>query len=66
MARAAFAAIVVPGANGTDGALNITDDTVIDLSQAATGTWDQDNTANASKRSDTDGNKPTVSPGAPR
>jgi hypothetical protein len=24
--------IVVPGANGTDGALNITEDTVIDLS----------------------------------
>ena len=41
------AAIVVPGANGTDGALNITQDTVIDLSRAATGSWDQDNTANA-------------------
>jgi hypothetical protein len=27
----AAAAIVVPGANGTDGALNITADTVIDL-----------------------------------
>lgn len=41
------AAIVVPGANGTDGALNITQDTIIDLSRAATGSWDQDNTANA-------------------
>jgi hypothetical protein len=30
--------IVVPGANGTDGALNITEDTVIDLSQVSTGT----------------------------
>ena len=49
LGRAAFAAIVVPGANGTDGALNITADTVIDLSQAPTGTWDQDNTANAGK-----------------
>lgn len=41
--------IVVPGANGTDGALNITADTVIDLSQAPTGTWDQDNSVNAGK-----------------
>ena len=49
LGRAAFAAIVVPGANGTDGALTITEDTVIDLSQAPTGTWDQDNTANAGK-----------------
>jgi len=45
----ASAAITVPGANGTDGVLNITVDTVIDLSQAANGTWDQDNTANAGK-----------------
>lgn len=41
--------IVVPGANGTDGALNITEDTVIDLSQAPTGVWDQDNSAQAGK-----------------
>lgn len=41
--------IVVPGANGTDGALTITEDTVIDLSQAPTGVWDQDNSANAGK-----------------
>ncbi|MCI0533960.1 MAG: hypothetical protein L0Z50_01910, partial [Verrucomicrobiales bacterium] len=43
------AAITVPGANGTDGALNITSNTVIDLSQAVTGAWDSDNTANAGK-----------------
>lgn len=41
------AAIVVPGANGTDGALNITEDTVVDLSKATTGTWNQNNSANA-------------------
>ncbi len=45
----ADASIIVPGANGTDGALNIAADTVIDLSQAPTGTWDQDNSANAGK-----------------
>jgi hypothetical protein len=45
----AQADIVIPGANGTDGALNITADTVIDLSQAPTGTWDQNNSANAGK-----------------
>jgi hypothetical protein len=44
---AAHAAIVVPGANGTDGALNVTQDTVIDLSKATTGTWDRNNSANA-------------------
>lgn len=43
------AAIVVPGANGTDGVLNITDNTEIDLSEAVAGTWDQNNTANAGK-----------------
>lgn len=41
------AAIIVPGANGTDGALNVTENTVIDLSLAPTGVWDADNTANA-------------------
>jgi hypothetical protein len=35
--------------DGSDGALNITEDTVIDLSQAVTGTWDQNNSANAGK-----------------
>jgi hypothetical protein len=41
--------IVIPGANGTDGALNISQDTVIDLSLAPTGTWDQNNSAQAGK-----------------
>lgn len=45
----ASAAITVPGANGTDGALNITADTVIDLSLAPTGLWNSDNTPNAGK-----------------
>ena len=43
------AAITIPGADGSDGALNITTDTVIDLSQAVTGAWDANNTANAGK-----------------
>jgi hypothetical protein len=46
---AARAAIVVPGADGSDGVLNITVNTEIDLSQAPTGTWDQNNAANAGK-----------------
>ena len=33
--RAALAVIVLASANGTDGALNITGDTVIDLSEAS-------------------------------
>lgn len=33
--------------DGSDGALNITQDTVIDLSKAVTGKWDQNNAANA-------------------
>ncbi|MFN5961543.1 MAG: hypothetical protein ACK5CW_08690 [Verrucomicrobiota bacterium] len=41
------AAITIPGANGSDGALNITQDTVIDLSKATTGKWDDNNSANA-------------------
>ena len=45
----ASAAIIVPGANGTDGALNITADTVIDLGLAPVGPWDGDNSANAGK-----------------
>jgi plastocyanin len=44
-----YAAIIVPGADGSDGALNITVDTVIDLSLATTGTWNASNTANAGK-----------------
>jgi plastocyanin len=35
--------------DGSDGALNITANTVIDLSQAVTGTWDANNSANAGK-----------------
>jgi hypothetical protein len=45
----AWASITIPGADGTDGALHITADTVIDLSQAVTGVWNQNNTANAGK-----------------
>jgi plastocyanin len=45
----AHAAITVPGADGSDGALNITANTEIDLSQAVTGTWDANNAANAGK-----------------
>jgi hypothetical protein len=48
-ALSASAAIVVPGANGTDGALNVTAETVIDLALAPAGLWDNDNTANAGK-----------------
>lgn len=43
----ASAAIIVPGADGSDGPLNITVNTVIDLSLAPTGVWDADNTTNA-------------------
>jgi hypothetical protein len=43
----AHAAITIPGADGSDGALNITQDTVIDLSKATTGKWDDNNSANA-------------------
>ncbi len=42
-------AIVVPGADGSDGVLNIATDTVIDLSQAVTGNWDDNNSANSGK-----------------
>lgn len=44
---AARAAIVVPGADGSDGTLNITSNTVIDLSRAITTNWDANNSANA-------------------
>ncbi|MBN8456810.1 MAG: hypothetical protein J0M04_03125 [Verrucomicrobia bacterium] len=49
LASLAPAAITVPGADGSDGTLNITANTEIDLSQAVTGTWDQNNAANAGK-----------------
>ncbi len=40
--------IAVPS-DGSDGALNVTSSVQIDLSQAVTGTWSADNTANAGK-----------------
>ena len=43
-----FAQIVVPS-DGSDGALNITTNTVIDLSQAVTGSWSANNSANAGR-----------------
>lgn len=43
------AAILVSGADGSDGVLNITSNTVIDLGQAVGGTWNQNNAANAGK-----------------
>lgn len=45
----AHAAIIVPGADGSDGPLNITENTTIDLSEAVTAVWDTDNSANAGK-----------------
>ena len=38
--------IVVPGAHDTDGVVNISSNTVIELSQAVTAAWDSDNSAN--------------------
>ncbi len=54
MASVSVAAIVVPGADGSDGALVVTEDMVIDLSQAVDGDgttvkWDTNNAANAGK-----------------
>ncbi len=40
------AELTIPGADGSDGDLIITTNTVIDLSQAVTANWDADNTAN--------------------
>jgi hypothetical protein len=42
------AQIVIPS-DGSDGALNITSNTVIDLSQAVTGVWSNNNSGNAGK-----------------
>jgi hypothetical protein len=42
-------AITVPGADGSDGALNITANTVIDLSQAVLGNWSDNNSASAGR-----------------
>lgn len=41
----AWAAIQIPGADGSSGVLNITEDTTIDLSLAGDGAWDDPNTA---------------------
>src|ERR1035441_9659321 len=43
-----FAQLNIPS-DGSDGALVISSDTVIDLSQAVTGNWTNNNTANAGK-----------------
>lgn len=48
-AASARAALVIPGADGSDGVLNVTTNTVIDLSQAVTGDWDANNAAHAGK-----------------
>lgn len=40
LAEAGWAAITVPGANGSDGALTLTGNNTIDLSQAPNGAWD--------------------------
>jgi hypothetical protein len=47
-ASRAFAQLTVPS-DGSDGALNITSDSIIDLSQAVTAAWDSNNSANAGK-----------------
>ena len=47
-APAVFAQLSIPG-DGSDGALNITTNTVIDLSRAATGAWDANNATTAGK-----------------
>ena len=51
-AASAQAQLTIPGADGSDGSLHVTEDTVIDLSLATGGApgtdaWQQDNTANA-------------------
>jgi len=45
----AQAEITIPGADGSDGAFQITKTTVIDLSEAVTGDWNTNNSANAGK-----------------
>lgn len=42
----AYGEIIIPGSNGTSGVLNVTEDTIIDLSLAADGLVDGQNTAN--------------------
>ena len=43
------AALSIPGGDGSDGALNVTTSTMIDLGLAVTGAWDASNSANAGK-----------------
>ena len=43
------AQLTIPGADGSDGALTIISNTVIDLSQAISGVWSNNNSANAGK-----------------
>jgi len=45
----AQAKINIPGADGSDGALQITMTTEVDLSEAVTGNWDDNNSANSGK-----------------
>jgi hypothetical protein len=49
MAGGARAALTIPGADGSDGVLTLTQSTVIDLSKAVPGTWNAANGANAGK-----------------
>jgi hypothetical protein len=48
LAPSSFAQIAVPS-DGSDGALNITSNTLIDLSQAVTGSWNANDSANAGR-----------------
>ena len=45
----AQAQLTIPGADGSDGALAITSNTVVDLSQAISGVWSNNNSSNAGK-----------------
>jgi hypothetical protein len=49
MSSSGHAALTIPGADGSDGTLNITTNTTIDLGLAVTGVWDTDNSGNAGK-----------------
>lgn len=51
IAATSQAALTIPGADGSDGSLHITANTVIDLSQAPTATWDTPSSATGSNGS---------------
>lgn len=53
----AFAQVIVPGADGSDGALHVTANTTIDLSQAIAATWDTPSTAADQGKGVYDGSK---------